>query len=606
MFSWTYDFDYPRELVWKFVSDTERINRLAGIYDTTYEYVPKESGGSEVHVSARRMGIALKYVEEPAQWVEPEFFEFRRIFKQWPLEEIHVRVELEDGPRPGTTHLKQSVRVITPGLISGLMMRMGIGHDTRKGFMRAYSQAGDWLESNMPVVIGTEKPKVTALVSRRIDRRMAEIMQRVPASEVSRLLRKFLNTMPDSEIATLRPYELADRWGVARENVLRFFLHATREGLLDLKWRVLCPSCRTAESLVGSLSEIDEQGHCESCNIGYGVNFDRSIEAVFTPEPMGLGKEKRRYCHFGPGNTPFKVAARTIEARGESEIELDLPVGSYQLTSPQVVGGEFFDATSGTQESAVELHIRETGIEGMPRQVGASGLKLSIHNTLPIDAHFYVQRTAWVDDAVTAAEISSLQEFRDLFGSEVLAPGAEFAIQNMVFLFSDLVDSTAMYEAIGDATAFSLVRQHFDVLKEVYEMHNGALVKTIGDAIMAVFREPVDAVRAAIRMHEVIGGVRNEASGHVLALKIGVHAGPCIAMEANGLIDYFGGTVNMAARVQGKATGGELVLSDSVLENHAVRALLKTKNYPSKSEQWTLKGLDGEHELLHLEVDPQA
>ncbi|MFL5159484.1 MAG: adenylate/guanylate cyclase domain-containing protein [Microvirga sp.] len=67
-------------------------------------------------------------------------------------------------------------------------------------------------------------------------------------------------------------------------------------------------------------------------------------------------------------------------------------------------------------------------------------------------------------------------------------------------LFTDLKGSTDLYDRIGDLNALSLVQQHFERLRDVTVRHGGAIIKTIGDAVMAAFVEPADAVRAALAM----------------------------------------------------------------------------------------------------------
>ena len=70
-------------------------------------------------------------------------------------------------------------------------------------------------------------------------------------------------------------------------------------------------------------------------------------------------------------------------------------------------------------------------------------------------------------------------------------------MSRVAILFSDLTGSTALYTALGDAAAFRLVDDHFDVLRASIAAHDGTIVKTMGDAVMAAFRDPVACARAA-------------------------------------------------------------------------------------------------------------
>src|SRR5205823_2930047 len=148
------------------------------------------------------------------------------------------------------------------------------------------------------------------------------------------------------------------------------------------------------------------------------------------------------------------------------------------------------------------------------------------------------------------------------------------SIRNLTFLFSDLKGSTMLYDSIGDSPAYARVRDHFDVMKAIIARWRGALVKTIGDAVMAVFSSAEDAVEASLEIQrEFIAG--EIATGNpALHVKLGLHRGPCIAVNANDLLDYFGSTVNIAARVQNESVGGDIMMTDEIISDPGVRQVL--------------------------------
>ena len=166
---------------------------------------------------------------------------------------------------------------------------------------------------------------------------------------------------------------------------------------------------------------------------------------------------------------------------------------------------------------------------------------------------------------LSGAELLSNQTFRELFATETMATGEGLAIQRLALLFTDLKGSTALYDRIGDMQAFDLVRTHFGHLRECAVRNSGAIVKTIGDAVMASFVDPIDALRAALDMHARIARFNAEVGNELLRLKAGLHAGPCLAVSLNDRLDYFGQTVNIAARVQSLADANELVVTEDVL-----------------------------------------
>jgi class 3 adenylate cyclase len=158
----------------------------------------------------------------------------------------------------------------------------------------------------------------------------------------------------------------------------------------------------------------------------------------------------------------------------------------------------------------------------------------------------------------------STQTFLDLFPSETVMSAGGLAVKRVALLFTDIKGSTALYDRIGDMKAFNLVRQHFGMLRDVIAANRGALVKTIGDAIMASFHEPLNAIRAALDMLAQIRRFNDSVGEELITLKIGAHVEHCLAVTLNGRLDYFGQTVNLAARVQGLAAENDIYMSDEI------------------------------------------
>jgi class 3 adenylate cyclase len=197
---------------------------------------------------------------------------------------------------------------------------------------------------------------------------------------------------------------------------------------------------------------------------------------------------------------------------------------------------------------------------------------------------------------LTGKRLLTTQTFRDLFRSEVIRASEGIGVRDITLLFTDLKGSTALYDEIGDLNAFALVQQHFDRLQEATVRHGGAVVKTIGDAVMATFGEPEAAVRAAIDMLAEIGAFNRGRPGRELLLKIWIHRGASIAVTLNDRLDYFGQTVNVAARVQALADANEIYLTRDVYELPGVAEILQ----PSFAVESSLASLRGIHEQMSV------
>jgi class 3 adenylate cyclase len=145
----------------------------------------------------------------------------------------------------------------------------------------------------------------------------------------------------------------------------------------------------------------------------------------------------------------------------------------------------------------------------------------------------------------------------------VLRPGDQVAISRIAFLFTDIKGSSDLYNRVGDARAYGLVRDHYAVLTRAVREHDGAVVKTIGDAVMAAFTDPADALDAALAIRADIATFNRRIAGEIgpgaadatvaIVVKLGLHCGPCIAVTLNDRLDYFGRTVNLAARLQNES-----------------------------------------------------
>jgi class 3 adenylate cyclase len=196
--------------------------------------------------------------------------------------------------------------------------------------------------------------------------------------------------------------------------------------------------------------------------------------------------------------------------------------------------------------------------------------------------------------------VTALQVFRDLFAHEVLRPGEEISIGSVTMMFTDLRESTRLYRQIGDASAFGRVREHFRVLEEAVANEGGSIVKTMGDAVMATFRRPIDALRAVWKAQADIA----ERGEPMLWLKVGIHRGPCIVVNLNDRLDYFGSTVNITARLPNFSEGGEVILSDTFYEDPEIRDFLDQNAAPNALTCFTgdVKGFDEPFTMWKLRV----
>jgi len=418
-------------------------------------------------------------------------------------------------------------------------------------------------------------------------------------------LRRHLLEAPDDAVVKMRPFELADRWGTGRRETLVLFLQATTAGLLQMSWDVICPDCRIAKASYPSLRELKPEAHCDTCDVTYDAGFDRNVEVRFTVAPALRRVATSTFCIGGPMTTPHVVAQLDLAPGEEAALATQLVAGSYRLRSLQSRGSAIIQAGDAAPTTLPPpIVVTEQAIEPRVLELAAGPVRLPLASRAVVPVTLALERRDWADTAATAALVSTLQAFRDLFSSEVLAPGIQVAIEKLALVFTDLSGSTALYLAVGQARAFRIVQDHFRLLFAAVEENEGAVVKTIGDAVMAAFPSAGAAIDAALAMQRRIRTLQVEPSiDTARLLKVGVHQGPVVAVTANERLDYFGTTVNVAARVEHACRGGEVTMTAAVRDDPAVAERLERGGYRLESDLVQLRGIDRPVPLYRL-LDP--
>lgn len=522
----------------------------------------------------RRYGVPVEWDEEPFEWVRPRSFGVLRRYAAGPVSEMrvltliepdgdaHSRVRYEVTARPRNL-LGNAAIPLEVGLISARRFRTVFERYAREAHDAAQRALPDYARQSLDLM--DTPARLPAGGRERMERVRAALCGRFDAQLVDRLLDVVVRADAMSA-ARLRPFMLADTWAVPRRDVVQLCLHATRAGLLDLQWDVLCPMCRGAKQSSDSLQGVSQPVHCDACNIDFFANFEQQVELTFRPNEAMRAIDVFPYCVGGPQLTPHIVAQQMVAAASTETVRIGLEAGQYRIRSAGLAASSLFSIdTAGDHDVALTNESDQRRL-------------------------MIVERMAWNDQALTAAEVIAMQEFRDLFSAEALRPGEAINVGSMAILFTDLVDSTRMYRSIGDAPAFGRVMDHFAVLRTAMQEEEGALVKTIGDAVMAVFRRPAAAIRTVLRAQQLLAslpeGVRPPN------LKAGIHFGPCIAVTLNERLDYFGSTVNIAARLDGLSRGGEIVISENVADDPEVMALLRESHVITAPFEAKLKGYE--------------
>lgn len=428
----------------------------------------------------------------------------------------------------------------------------------------------------------------------------------------------------DHELNRINVLDFSKRRRLDEERVISAYLHASRLGLFDLTWNVLCPGCSGVLDAHDTLKSLrHDDYHCGLCSCGYEPSVDEQVEVAFTVSP-----KIRRIAAHDPNTLPlweyYKQVfwSSGIDLNRDSfaslaeEVTLDaleLPAGeravlSLQLPQQFIIAFEpvthsahFIDVqgepTKERQQLALVYNKAHPPTGSITLRPGP--LRLSLDNqsglrTLPtvfIAGDALHEMIGKRRPFLTAKRMLSNQTFRDVFKADNLNIDQRLKITSLTFLFTDLKGSTALYERVGDLAAFDLVRAHFHALLEIISAEKGAVVKTIGDAVMATFVRPEHAIVAGLRMRAAMDQLNVERGRDDLVVKIGIHEGPCLAVMLNERQDYFGQTVNIAARVQGLATSQAIHVTGPVIDAPAVAAILQKEAIRPIQKQAALRGI---------------
>lgn len=599
-------FRLTPEALWPLVADTSALNRAIGLPPVAYAVTPLPAGGSRVEASVRVLGVTVaRWTERPFRWEAPHGYVVEREFHGGPLERIRGGTQLT--PLDGGTGVRVFADIQPRTWLGALLVRLAVGPRSVRSVLEQCRVFEQHLLGGAPDPFPQLAPRGSPVVA---DALHASLLESGADPVVADRLRRHLAEARDEDVVKMRPLELADRWGLDRRRTLATFLHATVAGLVVMRWDVLCPNCRIAKAEYATLRDLSPEAHCEACNIAFSSRFDRSIEARFTVAPTLRRVHGRQFCIGGPMNTPHVLAQGEVEPGAVERLSAVLDAGAYRLRARGVRAELVIDArpaaAGGPASSVVEVRLAPDEIRPAHVEVEAGPVVLAIDNATPEPRLAILERHAWPDTAATGALIGTFQEFRDLFSTEALAPGLQLGIENLAFMFTDLSGSTALYQRVGQARAFRLVQDHFRLLGGAIARNGGAIVKTIGDAVMATFASPTQALAAALDIQRDVRGLAvPEGVDPARLVRIGVHQGPCVAVTLNDRLDYFGTTVNTAARIEPRAHGGEIVASRLACGGAEARALLSAAGAQLSEEVVELRGLAEPMPIVRI-IPPRA
>src|ERR1700674_3043400 len=402
-YRWTYDLKSTPEKLWPFVADTNRFNRDTNVPAVEVDRPARRLRNARRRVRLSVLGMPVEWEEQPFEWVRPLRFGVVRAYSKGPIAELKA-LALLSVKSGGGTRLTYEVWVTPKSLFGLIATPIQIGLIASRRFRKAFRKYDELaLIEASPAEIQPPSELSSASSSR-----LASIKERLLADgadqAVADRLIEFIQQADDFALTRIKPYELADDWGLPRRAVLETCLRATRLGLLDLQWDLLCPLCRGPQESGASLRDIDPEVHCETCRIDFTVNFDRFVELTFRVNASIRAVDVKDYCIGSPQRTPHVVAQQLLPANSQRLLTVSLEPGNYRFRALEL-SGERGVKVSAEGSSAASISVSNNG---WSREELAIALRpeLDLRNETDAEQLLILERLAWSDQAATAAEVT--------------------------------------------------------------------------------------------------------------------------------------------------------------------------------------------------------
>jgi class 3 adenylate cyclase len=582
---WMFDLRGTPEALWPHIADTSRMNRALGTAEIHFEERDGKRWGT-----ARNGGVRHDWLEVPWDWVANQWLTCLRIYERGFMRAMFAIHRLE--PIPTGTRVYLYFGAVPRGAFGATALRLGFP-SLERAYRRVLPALADQLDRLRPEILMLPPPPLDEPAEQRLRRQRDALLERgLPAACVDALT-DWLRNGDDPDLHRIQIRERARVWNLPEHDLLRVALHATRAGLLTLSWDTVCPHCRGVRDENASLSRLPAHSHCAACRVDFATDTAESVEVTFRVHPAVREIPEQLYCSAEPAKKEHIRVQRTLPAGGRVALAPQLAPGRYTVWRDHD-GGWYLDVGDGGASTVTwAAHPEGTVITASPTAT------IELVNDAAEAGTFTIERSTWSDHALRAGHLLSFQEFRDLFSEEYIGADVRLGVGEQTLLFTDVVGSTAFYATRGDPAAFVEIKRHFDEVFAIVSKNRGAVIKTIGDAVMATFTSPVDAIRASRQIHDAFPPARTDTP---IRLRISLNTGPCIAVRLNANADFFGGTVNVAAKLQALAEAYQIAISDATYHAPGVaeylaeqRAALEPLSYTSKAlpapvgvQRWTV------------------
>ncbi len=563
-FEWDLDSS-PVEL-WPHVSNTERLNRAVGLQSVDYETEKGADGVLRRIASFKLGGLKIAWVEHPFEWIEGQRMGVLREFRSGPMKWFISTVDLIKNPGGGT-QLVHKVQIESHGTLGRVVSTIEAGWKGGRALDRVYRRIDQSIVAarRMAAIDPDGDPfepaqRLSDVQSRRIDEKLEAMLAAGVDVDAGERIADFVRVAPAQSLAQVRPLTLAEKLDLPPRDIVDAMLVAASVGLFDLRWDILCPTCRVSAATRLALDQIDEHAQCEACDTAFRTDVAEAIELVFRVHPEVRVVDDAKYCIGGPVHSPHVVSQLRVAADEPMSINVSLDPGDYCLRTRSMARPMTIRVVDHLAPSQLDLRLSDLA-STPPATLRAGQCVLRLINDTPAEHLVRLERSIARQNVVTAAAATALPRFRELFPEQTFDRQRPVETKNLTFVAATLDDLDALYAGQSETEAYRQIQRSLELMAAIITDGHGAVVKTNQDSLLATFSEVTDAVTAAERIH-----AQTE-----LPMTIGVHRGQALATTQNGRLDYFGRTPRYAVSLS-QNVANAVLLSDTVFSDPGVVA----------------------------------
>ena len=335
---------------WAAFSDTDQFARVNESGFSFKEEV--QSDGAILRTGAmKQMGLKFTWDELPFQYRAPTWWKNTRVFHQGPAARVTTTLHLhaeDDG-----TAVRYTVDVTPRNAFIKPVVALNFAATMKPKIGRTLSALIAHLDDDSAAYEPPPPP-----MTLEAEQRLVAVGDKLALPEVTVRLLAFLRRAPLAKQNRMDPLLLAKHWSLPPDDVVAAMLSATQEGLLAIRWVLICPSCLAPKADLGAA-----EAHCPSCNITFDGSFPDSVAVYFRPSETIRDFDLRMDCIGSPARQPHVLAQDILLPSSTVEFSLPLANGIYRLRTVPPTGTASLEVRDDAPPVSLELTAEPEALE---------------------------------------------------------------------------------------------------------------------------------------------------------------------------------------------------------------------------------------------------